>query len=204
MISVKKLKAIFSSKNTQNTSEEFFKTHRYLEGYIKRVFLIGLRLQGVQYENSVKIVEGTYIPTGALIEKVLYILSCDAGTQQDTILRLKTTHPNFFKLKELFLKFTAPYRNRLAHGTIEELKDQDLVDWLCHINRSFFEEFEKMLNNEFGQSAFYEPGAWGAKRGIPEEIESTVKKLRLGSIVPVPMELSAVKKAVAGTSYASL
>jgi len=105
-------------------------------------------------------------------------------------------------LKELFLKFTVPYRNRLAHGTIEELTDQELVEWLCHINRSFFEEFEKMLKSEFGQSAFYEPGAWGAKRGISEEIEGTVKKLRLGSIVPVPMQLSAVKKAVAGTSYA--
>lgn len=198
MISVKKLQTALSTKST---SEDFFKTHRYLEGYIKRVFLIGLRLQGVQYDNSVKIVDGTYLHTGALIEKVLHVLSCNAGTQRDTILKLNAAHADFFKLKELFLKFTAPYRNRLAHGTIEELKDQELVDWLCHINRAFFKEFEKMLQSEFGQSAFDEPGAWGAKRGIAEAIEVTVKKLDLGRIVPVPMQLLAVKKAVIGTGY---
>jgi len=172
-----------------------------MEGYIKRVFLIGLRLNGVQYNNSVKIVEGTYINTRVLIEKVLFLLNGADGKQKQLISKLKIAHPEYFKLNELFLKFAAPYRNRLAHGTIEELKDQELVKWLCHINRSFFKEFEALLQKEFGHSAFDVPGQWGAKRGASEKIEDTVKKLKLGSLVSDPMHLTAVQRSLVGTIY---
>ena len=121
MISVKQLKTVLSSNKRTNTSDDFFKSHRYVEGYIKRVFLVALRLNGVQYKNAMKIIEGTYIKTGSLIEKVLFLLNQTGGKQQQVITQLKKSHPDFFKINELVLKFTVPYRNRLAHGTIEEL-----------------------------------------------------------------------------------
>lgn len=204
MISVKQLKAVLSLKKRINTSDDFFKSHRYVEGYIKRVFLIGLRLNGVQYKNAVKIIEGTYIKTDSLIEKVLFLLSHNGGKQQQVITSLKKSHPEFFQMNELVLKFTVPYRNRLAHGTIEELKDQELVDWLCHINRSYFKEFESLLLKEFGHSAFEEPGKWGAKRGIQKKTEDIVKNLKLGSIVSKPMTLASVQKLLHGTVYENL
>ncbi len=204
MISIKQLKSVLSSNKRTNTSDDFFKSHRYIEGYIKRVFLIGLRLKGVQYKNSVKIIEGTYIKTASLIDKVLFLLNENGGKQQQFITSLKTSHPEFFQVNDLVLKFTAPYRNRLAHGTIEELKDQELVNWLCHINRSYFKEFESLLIKEFGHSAFEEPGKWGAKRGVPGKIEDTVKNLKLGSIVTEPMSLASVQKSLNGTVYANL
>jgi hypothetical protein len=201
MISLKRLKAVLLSKKQENTSEDFFISHRFIEGYIKRVFLIGLRLNGVQYNNSVKIIEGTYVNTSSLIEKVLFLLNKTSGKQQQVITNLKNRNPSFFLINDLVLKFTAPYRNRLAHGTIEELRDQELVNWLCHINRSFFKEFESLLLKEFGHSAFENPGKWGAKRGIDDKIEVTVNKLKLGSIVSDPMSLSSVQKSLGGTVY---
>ena len=163
--------------------------------------MIGLRLKGVQYNNAVKIIEGTYINTGSLIEKVLFLLNQTGGKQQQVITSLKNSHPEFFQMNELVLKFTAPYRNRLAHGTIEELKDQKLVNWLCHINRSYFKEFESLLQKEFGHSAFEAPGKWGAKRGVQEQVEDTVKNLKLGSIISEPISLSSVQKSLRGTGY---
>lgn len=206
MITVKQLKAVLSLNKSGNTSDDFFKSHRYVEGYIKRVFLIGLRLNGVQFKNAVKIIEGTYIKTDSLIEKVLFLLNHNHthGKQQQVIESLKKSHTEFFQMNELVLKFTVPYRNRLAHGTIEELKDQELIDWLCHINRSYFKEFENLLLKEFGHSAFEEPGKWGAKRGIQEKTEDTVNNLKLGSIVSKPMTLALVQKSLQGTIYENL
>jgi hypothetical protein len=108
MISVEKFKKVLSLKKQTNSSEDFFISHRYMEGYLKRVFLHGLRLKGVQYDNSVKIVEGTYMTTASLIEKVLFLLSKSAGNQQQVISSLKQTHTEFFQLNDLFIKFTAP------------------------------------------------------------------------------------------------
>lgn len=119
MIRISQLKNVLSSTKSTNTSEDFFQSHRYIEAYVKRVFLIGLRLQGVQYSNATVIVEGTYIRFGDLIEKVLFLLDQSQSNQQKVVNDLKKAYPAFFKLNGLASKFTSPYRNRLAHGTIE-------------------------------------------------------------------------------------
>jgi hypothetical protein len=203
MIAIKQLKSVLSSKEMRKTSDDFFKIHRYIEGYIKRVLVIGLRLNGVQYNNSVKIAESTYIKTAALIEKALILLNQSGNKQQRPISTLKNKYKELFILNNLFLEFTSPYRNRLAHGTIEILHDQELVNYLCHVDQSFYKEFENFLLNEFGYSAFDKPSAWGAKQGQPQQIKDTVKKLHLGSIVSEPLELSAVQKMLSNTSYAA-
>ena len=92
MIPIKQLKSVLSSTKRNNNSVDFFTIHRYVEGYLKRVFLIGLRLNGVQYENSVKIVDVTYLNTRVLIQKVLMLLDGTGGNKPQTISKFKKTH----------------------------------------------------------------------------------------------------------------
>ena len=202
MISLSQLKTVLDANPKPSGSEDFLRLHRYLEGYIKRVMLIGLRLNRVQYENSRKIVESTYINTANLIDKVLVLLDQSGRKHKKVITGLKKTYGGFFELKDLLLKFTFVYRNRLAHGTIGELKDQNLLDYLYHVNRSFYKEFEQLLKKEYRHSAFERPRDWGAKNGIQEKIENTVKRLRLGSLVKDPMPLSQVIVKLGKTAYA--
>lgn len=202
MISTKQLKTILEASPQTLSSDDFFRLHRYLEGYVRRVMLIGLRLNGVQYDNSRKVVESTYINTANLIEKVLVLLDQSGKKHKAVIAKLKKEHTGFFELKELVIKFSSVYRNRLAHGTIGELKDQEKIDYLYYVDRSFYKAFEQLLNQEYGHSAFEQPGDWGAKRGTQEQIEKTIKKLNLGKLVKEPMSLNQVKSKLNSAGYA--
>lgn len=204
MISSKLIKTGLKSRKVNYSSSEFFDIHRYIEAYIKRILLIGLRLNGVKYAESTTIVESTYINTANLIEKVLFLLDTSGDNQKVVVDKLKKKHKDFFVLKELLLKFSSNYRNWLAHGTIIELKDPELINYLCHVNKSFFKEFENLLNNEYGHSAFDKPGEWGAKRGVDEEIIKTANRLGMGRILAQPLTLQAVKNRLSTTNYAKL
>ncbi|BCV61571.1 hypothetical protein TUM17386_12420 [Shewanella algae] len=102
------------------------------------MLLVALRLKGVKYDNSVKIVESTYINTANLIDKVLALLDTQSRSQNDVLNDLKLKYPHFFTCKDLVLTFSSVYRNRLAHGTISELKDPELLKLLCQTNYAFF------------------------------------------------------------------
>lgn len=73
---------------------------------------------------------------------------------------------------------------------------------MCHVNKSFFREFENLLMNEYGHSAFDKPGDWGAKRGVNETIEKSAKRLGLGKILDQPLSLQVVKNKLFSTNYA--
>lgn len=134
MISLTQLKSGLSSRKVNYTSSEFFDIHRYIEAYIKRILLISLRLNDVKYKEATRIVESTYINTTNLIEKVLFLLDQSSSKQNQVIANLKKKHNDYFELKELLLKFSSKYRNWLAHGTIGELKDPELIRYLCHVS----------------------------------------------------------------------
>lgn len=201
MISPTQLRKVLGDRSSKRSSDTFFKLHVHIEGYVKRVMLIGLRLNGCQYNNSQRIVESTYITTANLIEKVLWLIDGVDKKQGEVIADLKDKHEDFFKIKELVINYSAVYRNRLAHGTINVLNDQDKIDSLCHVNHTFFLAFEKLLKNEYGHSAFETPGSWGAKTGTNEDITKTVKRLKLGSIVKEPLSITKVHEALQGTEY---
>jgi len=203
MIALKQLKSELSSKKSNITSSDFFNLHRFLEAYIKRVLLISLRINGVKYEESTNIVEKTYVNTAALIDKVFFLLDQTGRKQQDVISDLKNTYKDFFVLCELVIKFSAKYRNKLAHGSINELRNPELLNILHHVNTSFFIEFENILKQEYGHSAFEEPRAWGAKRGVNEDISKSAKRLELGKILDEPLTLTMVKNKLATTTYST-
>ena len=193
MISLANIKLKLSSIEDTNDSAEFLEIHRNIEAYIKRVLLISLRLNGIKYKESTTIVESTYLNTANLIEKVLFLLDSSELNQRQVLMKLREKYNKFFVLKELVLKFTSKYRNRLAHGTISELKDQELISCLCFVNKLFYREFESMLNIEYGKSAFDKPCEWGAENGMDEEIDSSAKRLGLGKILEEPLSLKVVK-----------
>ena len=126
MISLTQLKTGLSSRKVNYDSSGFFDVHRNIEAYIKRILLISLRINGIKYKESGIIVESTYINTANLIEKVLFLLDQSGSTQQQVIGKLKKKYKDFFTLKELLVKFSAKYRNWIAHGTIGELEVQIL------------------------------------------------------------------------------
>lgn len=201
MISMSQIKSGLASRRVDYISSEFFDIHRYTEAYIKRILFIGLRLNSVKYEESTIIVKRTYLNTANLIEKVLFMIDQTDDNQRKVIDRLKQKYEDFFILKDLLLEFSSKYRNWLAHGEISELKDAELINLLCYVNKSFFKEFENLLKSEYKHSAFDKPGDWGAKRGIEEGIEKTAHRLGLGKILDQPLTLQVVKNRLASTSY---
>lgn len=201
MISPSKIRNLFSSAPQVLDGKYFLNTHIYLEAYVKRVLLIGLRLKGVQYNNAVKVVESTYLHTSKLIEVALCMIDQSGKTEVNIISDLKSSNPDFFVLKDAVLNFSSIYRNRLAHGTISELNDQEMINWLCHVNLSFVKSFEQVLCNSHSCSAYEKPSDWGAVPGISETIEKTVGRLSLGKIIKKPLSLNEVKSRLAVTAF---
>ena len=171
---------------TEISVSSFIDRHRYAEGYLRRLLLIGLRLNAVQYKQAQKIIELTFMNIHALLEKIFILLSHHKFTFEEA----RTKYPDFATLIDLFLKFTSPYRNWLVHGVIDTIRDPELLECMCRADRQVLIEFEKVLKSEFGRSAFDEPRQWGAQVGKPEEdLPAVIKRLRLGAVLagkPMP------------------
>ncbi|TNZ66641.1 hypothetical protein, partial [Vibrio parahaemolyticus] len=203
MISPKKISIFFNQKQTKRDVNYFFKTHIYLEAYLKRVYLIGLRLREVQFDNSEKIIAATYMKTPQLIRKILWLLDLKNTSTSKSIndTDFKSNYADLSSFLDVIQKFSSPYRNQLAHGTIDDIRDQSTIDWLCHVNISFVKQFESTLNTMYQKSAYDKPSDWGAVRGKKEAIGQSVKRLGLGKILPAPMAVNSVKSKLAATKY---
>lgn len=204
MIAFKHLRQIMVRKDSKYTSHDFLNIHRYTEAYIKRVLFIGLRLNGVRYKESENIINATFIPTAGLIEKSLVLLSKSDERHSEVIKKLRLQYSAFFDLSDLLVKFSSKYRNWLAHGLIDELKDEELIDYLCYVNRVFVKLFEEFLKAEYGHSAFEKPSEWGATNGFKERIEDTAKRLSLGKVLNKPLTIEVVKKRLENIGFTNL
>ena len=202
MIPQKTLKAVLASDDDENTVDRFIDLQRCMEGYFKRVLLIALRLQGAQYKASKKIAENNGLHLENLIDKALYLLHEPAVNNQVKVIReLEEKYSDFKILKDLFLKFTAVARNKYSHGAFAGFSNEQLF-LLCHVNRSFFKEFENVLSTEFGNSVFNEPKDWGAKKGAYKEIEEVRDELNVGINPKTLLDESEVKEKLEDTPYA--
>ena len=114
----------------------FIDLHRYVEGYLRRLLLIGLRLHTVQYKQAQKIIEFTVLSKPALIEKSFALLSHHKFTFQQA----RKKYPSFAISIDLFFKFTSPYRNWLVHGVYDTIHDPELLECLCRADRQFMIE----------------------------------------------------------------
>ena len=202
MMPIKKLQSGLSPEKDLYTSDDFFHLHRHVEAYIKRVFLIGLRLNSIRYEPSRQIVDHGFIPIREMLAKSVVMLDPARRSARTVTRDLKLRHADFFVLKGLFLDFSSHFRNRFAHGTVGEFRSHDLVRCLCHVDRSFYEAFEQLLGVEYGRSAFDKPGEWGAKKGLAEDIEISIARLGLNTrIRGKPMKVEDVESKLIATNF---
>ena len=105
-------------------------------------------------------------------------------------------------MKGLFSDFSSHFRNRFAHGAVGDFSNQDLIQCLCHVDRSFYRAFEELLRGEYGKSAFDKPGEWGAKKGADEDIDNSIERLGLNTrIRSKPMKVEDVERKLADTNY---
>jgi hypothetical protein len=194
VISPKQLIAVLNDRNQPRTTESFIRVHRHLEGYFKRVMLIGLRIHGVQYETSTRIIDSVHMHAIAQIEKAIVLLDGTSRKHAVVIKEAKREDNAVFVLIELFQNFSALFRNRLVHGVIDNVRDQDTLDSLFDVDLGLFNEFESMLRKKHSRSGFDQPKEWGAKPGEKESIDSIIARLRLGKISPNPIATIDVRK----------
>lgn len=202
MISPGQLNAVLGVLAPPKNAETFIRLHRHLEGYFKRIMLIGLRLHGAQYKTAALIVDTIHMNASAQIEKALVLLEVSSRKHLEILNDIKRDHQSVFALIKLFTDFSSRYRNRLAHGVIDEIRDDLVLDLLFRVDQGLFLECESMLKARHGHSAMDQPNAWGARRGTEEDLESLVNRLSLGKVSPNPISTKAVLNALADLGMA--
>lgn len=191
MISVSKLKKIVNSRERNFSTNDFLQIHRFTEGYLKRITFIALRLHGIQFKTAQELADFVYI--GGIFSQIKKIFELLPGDH--TLVSISKKHKDFQIFQELFTQYTASLRNRLLHGGIGNLKDEEVLRYASLIDKNFILEFEKVLQAEWGHSAFETPKEWGAKRiTVPEDKIVLAKRLKLGKLKSIDMRLEDVKK----------
>lgn len=172
MISNPQIQQVLSTRNSGTEVADFLKIHTHMEAYLRRILLIALRLNGADYEVAREIASKRQFNIEYLTEAVItYLAKTKAPSEKKVKNRIKQNHPDLAKLRKLFLGFTACLRNQIAHGTREKVGGEQVHKLACHVDQSYYTEFERMLLSVFKHSAFEKPGAWGAKQGHLKTVE---------------------------------
>jgi len=183
---------------TEISSGYFLRLHFCVEAIVRRLFFIGLRMQGIQYRAAEKISEE--FPAMGLknhIERVFGYCGVDYST-----LKASSKYAN---LETLFFEFTVPWRNRLVHGIYREVPDTELIKLLIQADKEFIEEIETILRKQDKPSLFDKPGEWikkgqekgqgkGKIRGEKKDTDAVYKEL-FGSrraVSPMTVEAAAM------------
>lgn len=191
MISVSKLKKIVNSRKKNFSTDDFLYVHRFTEGYLKRITFIALRLHDIQFKTAQELADFVYI--GGIFSQIKKVFELLPGNH--TLESISKKHKEFAVFQELFTQYTSSLRNRLLHGGIGNLKDEEVLRYASLIDKRFIIEFEKVLKTEWGHSAFETPREWGAKRITTKKDKiELAKKLKLGKLKPVNWRLEDVKK----------
>lgn len=198
MISLTNLKKKINEAPDEITSADFLRMHQYVEGYLRRLQLIGLRLNNVQYATSRELIQLTYLNNRALLEAVFKLIS--KGNLK--LHAAEAKHPNLKILTELFFNLAAIYRNRLVHGVLDKIRDEELLQMCYQVDRYLIIELERVMQAEFQHSAFDPPKSWGATTiRTTETIDQIRKRLKLGKIVKSPMTLTKAQAQFKKTTY---
>jgi hypothetical protein len=154
---LKTIKELIDPNNTEYTNSFFKDCHIACESYFTRLMLIGLRMNGISYRQTSEVTKDSFLSIRDTLEKALILIDKEKGP-------LVVKEVNLKNGLELFIKYSAGYRNKLQHGAIEEINDPIVLKLVIDINLSLIREIEFYLNKYFNLSAFNTPGEWGAKR----------------------------------------
>ena len=198
MVDLQHLKNLLQTTPTSITTSDFIELHKGVEGYIRRLFLIGLRLDGVKYETSLEVIKKSYLNNNDLLKKIIKLISKNAKDISD----FENNNPDFKVLLDLFFNFTTVYRNRVVHGVYDVIHDDNTLKHCYYINKYFLIEFEATLNNLAYKSAFDTPTNWGAGRSTStESFSQVVTRLSLGQLSKVPKRMVEVENLILQTKY---
>jgi hypothetical protein len=198
MINLQNLKSLISSNPQNVTTEDFIKIHKGVEGYIRRLLFIGLRLNCVKYNTSLEVIKMSYLNNRDLLTKTIELISNKTKTLTD----FENMNYDFKELINLFFGFTAIYRNRILHGVDENIHDQTVLKHCYYIDKYIIVEFEDTLKSLDYKSAFDKPKDWGAKTIVSNEtFNKVIKRLKLGRLTKSPKGIIAVQNTIAKTKY---
>jgi len=198
MINLNNLRNLIAQNPQSLTTDDFIKIHKNVEGYIRRLLLIGLRINGVKYETSMEVIKMSYLNNKDLIKTTIDLITKGTKNLSD----FETTNSDFKELLELFFDFTSIYRNRVIHGVYENINDQLILKHCYFIDKFLIEEFEQTLKSLNFKSAFDKPTDWGAIRSTStESINQIISRLKLGRLTKTPKGIVAVQNAIARTKY---
>jgi hypothetical protein len=187
---MKELKKLLENSPENLDTLYFINVHKGVELYIRRLLLIGLRLNEVKYETSEEVIKLSYASNREIINKSIELITKGKNTLAD----FEEKNKNLKVLLELFFDFTSIYRNRVVHGIYERIVDSNILKYCYLIDKYLIIEFEKTLEMNGYNSAFATPTEWGAKRSsIVESIDSVITRLKFRKISKVPKSLSQVK-----------
>ena len=168
MMSLAVLHKILAEKEI--TDDYFLRLHFCIEAIIRRLFLIGLRLEGVQFRIAQTIVnEFPAMGLETHMKKVFDYCGIDYSKLE--------AHSKYIELEKLFFNFTSCWRNRRVHGLISNITDTELLKLLINADKLFIKELEAMLKKMGKPSFFDSPKKWGAKRISNKNIPVFIQKL---------------------------
>jgi len=136
-----------------NSDKYFLDLHFTLEGYLRRLIFIGLRLNDVRYKTAQLAIKKYHEGLNALIDKIWELLKFDE--------KEINSFGNYSKLKNYVINITSKYRNYRTHGIYDVITDKELFKNLILVDKNFICEIEKFLNEKKHLSCFDQPNKWG-------------------------------------------
>jgi hypothetical protein len=198
MINLQNLQNLVAANPPVITTDDFIKIHKGVEGYIRRLLFIGLRLNGVKYETASEVINMSYLNNRELLKKTVELVTRNTNT----LTGFENHNSDFKEIINLFFDFTSIYRNRVIHGVYENINDQTILKHCYYIDKYLIEEFEYTLNSLGYNSAFDQPNAWGAIRATgTETFNQVITRLRLGRLTRAPKGIISVQNLIATTKY---
>ncbi len=148
-------------------------TEMAVERYFNRLYLIALRLKGLNYNQATEVVKGQLNEVNQIFAVTMTTLLGEKRYEE-----FIRNHGSIQGMKRLFENYSVPKRNRLMHGKAGSFGDKAIK--LCiMINVNYMREVEKYLKKEFGHSVFDSPKDWGAKTIRTTLSDSELVKYRL-------------------------
>ena len=156
MIYLKNLKKDLKIQARKLTEKDFLQSHRFVEGYSKRLLLIGLRLRGVRYRVATRATEAAKIFTDSTFKKAFELITDSKDSFQNII----EQNVSLKALWKLFREFARPHRNSIIHGSRDSYSDQSMLKYLVFVDKAFIWELDKAIQCKYGNSAFDKPTQW--------------------------------------------
>jgi hypothetical protein len=151
--------------------QQFLKIHLTVEGVIKRLLFIGLRINGVRYKTAQQAIAEYYEKDKTAIIKKAWNL---CGIDYEKTVRKK---PDYTTMENLVFEFSSKYRNQLIHGNDGAIHNQNLLKTLIQIDQKYIAAIEAVLKSQNKPSLFEQPRKWQLEKSVITDKNEVLKNL---------------------------